>query len=238
MDISDFLVARDVLDWPKGDNDSDIVFGNTHFNLTTLEYWNFTLYSNETMSNGTKCWLTFEPYIPALLYNNGTFVNATKCWSAVDHVRVRGYTGIGFAVAFGIALVLTLTALAKHGRRYLPVEKRFYPIGRRWQWYWGLFVCACALAGLFLNVDVDRYRVQELPIIVTSFFWFLMCMGTTALVWEAVRHWGSWQERQFIDPEPFIYAQDDGRAKTELLLPLWFYFLVWMVSLALFFLDS
>jgi hypothetical protein len=230
MDFS-FLDKRfeDVVaPWPKGDNSSDTVFGNVHFNLTALEHYNFTFYSNGTLSNGTKCWLAFEPYVPPLMHNNASFVNATGCETAIHDLGARGYTGIGCAVGFGLALVFTLTALAKHGRMYLPTEKRFYPIGRRWQWYWASFVCACALISLFLNVDVDRYHIQGLPIIVTSFFWFLMCMGTTAVVWEAVRHWGSWQERQYIDPNPFALDQDDRRAKVEFYLPLWFYFLVWM----------
>ncbi|KAL7791809.1 hypothetical protein V8C43DRAFT_63583 [Trichoderma afarasin] len=220
--------ARDLLAFPGGDNSTDTVFGGIHFNLTTLEHWNYTYYSNGTLSNNSRCYLTYEPYQPQLLISNGTFINATKCYSAVDPIGVRGYTGIGFAAVYAIGLMLTLTALAKHGRLYLPKEKRFYPIGRRWQWYWACFVCACALISLFTNIDIDRYHVVELPIIVTSFFWFLICQGTIALVWESVRHWGSWQERQFIDPNPFVYRTDDRRAKVEFYLPLWFYFWTWM----------
>ncbi|TFB02836.1 hypothetical protein CCMA1212_004955 [Trichoderma ghanense] len=224
----DVFDARDLLAFPGGDNSTDTVFGGVHFNLTTLEHWNYTYYSNGTLSNNSRCYLTYEPYEPKLLISNGTFVNATKCYSAVDPIAVRGYTGIGFAVAYAIGLMLTLSCLAKHGRLYLPKEKRFYPIGRRWQWYWGCFVSACALISLFTNIDIDRYHVPELPIIVTSFFWFLICQGTVALVWESVRHWGSWQERQFVDPNPFVYREDDRRAKVEFYLPLWFYFWTWM----------
>ncbi|KAH6608858.1 hypothetical protein Trco_002204 [Trichoderma cornu-damae] len=220
--------ARDLLSFPGGDNSTDTVFGGIHFNLTTLEYWNYTYYSNGTLSNNSNCYLTYEPYEPVLLLTNGSFINATKCYSAVDPIGVRGYVGIGFAAVYGIALMLTLTVLAKHGRLYLPKEKRFYPIGRRWQWYWACFVCACALISLFTNIDIDRYHVQELPIVVTSFFWFLICQGTVALVWESVRHWGSWQERQFIDPNPFVYRTDDRRSKVEFYLPLWFYFWTWL----------
>lgn len=225
---SSLLFPRAELPWPEGANDTDTVFGNRHFNITLLEHWNYTLYSNETVSNGTKCYLTFGRWIPVTLHTNGSWVNATQCWYAVDDVGPRGYTGIGMAAAFGLALVLILTVLTKHGRLYLPTEKRFYAIGRRWQWYWSSFVCACALISLFLNIDVDRFRVQELPIIITSFFWFLMCMGSTASVWEAVRHWGSWQERQFVDPNPFILPQDDRRAKIEFYLPLIFYLFAWL----------
>ncbi|PHH64279.1 hypothetical protein CDD81_4763 [Ophiocordyceps australis] len=228
MKTFDVFDARDLIALPGGDNDTDTVFEGVHFNVTTLNHWNYTHYSNGTLSNGSNCWLTFAPYQPKLLLNNGTFVNATRCWSAIDPIGLRGYIGIGFAAAYGIALVLTLTALTKHGRLYLPKETRFYPIGRRWQWYWACFTCACALISLFTNIDVDRYYVQELPIIIHVFFWYLVCMGTLALVWESVRHWNSWLERQFIDPNPFIYRDDDRRASIEFWLPLWFYFWVWM----------
>lgn len=226
----DLLRVRQLMDFPKGANASDTEFADgQHFNLTTLKHWNYTYYNNHTVSNGSRCYLTYMPYIgPAVLEENGTWVNATKCWTAVKHIGVRGNTGIGMAVAFGVALVLILTALAKHGRLYLPVDRRFYPIGRRWQWYWGCFICGAALISLLVNVDVDRYYLQELPIIVTVFFWFLICNGTVALVWEAVRHWGSWQERQYVDPNPFVYRQDDRRSQVEFWLPLIFYFWNWL----------
>ncbi|KAF4121623.1 Protein of unknown function (DUF2434) [Geosmithia morbida] len=220
--------ARDVISFPAGDNDTDTIFGSTHFNLTTLVHFNYTVYSNGTLSNNSKCYLTYEPYVPALLFPNGTFVNGTGCYNGINPIGDRGRTGIGMAAAFGVCLVLLLTCLAKHGPQHLPREKRFAPLGRRWQWYWGLFVCSCALVSLFLNIDVDRYKVQQLPIIVTTFFYYLMCMGSMALVWEAVRHWGSWMERQYIDPNPFVLRDDDRRSKIEFWLPLWCYLLIWM----------
>ncbi|KAJ2978925.1 hypothetical protein NQ176_g3548 [Zarea fungicola] len=228
-ELSHFLVARDALPWPDaGNGKNETVLGGFFFPLSTLDHFNYTLYSNQTISNGSNCYLTLQPYQPVELFPNGTFVNATSCYHAVDPIAARGYTGIAFAVAYGIALVLTVTVLTKHGKTYLPQSKRFFPIGRRWQWYWACFVCACALISLFVNVDVDRYHVQELPIVIMCFFWFLICQGTTALVWEAVRHWGSWQERQFIDPNPFVLSQDDRRSKTEFWLPMWFYFWTWL----------
>ncbi|KAM3463616.1 hypothetical protein MY5147_009638 [Beauveria neobassiana] len=223
------LVARDQLAWPDaGNGNNETILGGVRFPLSTLDHFNYTYYSNGTMSNGSNCYLTFRPYQPVELFPNGTFLNSTSCYHAVDNISTRGYVGIGFAVAYGIALVLTVTVLTKHGKQYLPKTKRFFPIGRRWQWYWACFVCACALISLFINVDVDRYRVQELPIVVMVFFWFLLCQGTTALVWESVRHWGSWQERQFVDPNPFVLREDDRRSKIEFWLPIWFYFWTWL----------
>lgn len=221
--------AREILPWTPGANGSDTLIGGLHFNKTALDFWNYTLYSNGTLSNGSWCLLTFEPYAPALVYPNGSFVNMTTCYHPVNSIGARAGVGIGFAVAFGLTIVSILVNLNKHGSIYLPVEKRFFPIGRRWQWYWGLFVCGAALISLLTNVDVDRYYLPELPLVLNVFFWYIMQMGTMALVWEAVRHWGSWMERQFIDPNPFVLPQDDRRGQFEFWLPLVFYFFLWMV---------
>jgi hypothetical protein len=80
------------------------------------------------------------------------------------------------------------------------------------------------------GVDVDRYYLSEWPIILTNIFWYMMVPGTLAAVWESVRHWGSWQERQMIDPDPFSLPQDDKRGKTEFWMPLVFYSLGFMVG--------
>ncbi|KAK3401381.1 hypothetical protein B0T20DRAFT_113954 [Sordaria brevicollis] len=222
------LDPRNIIDWPGGDNSSDTVISGLHFNITTLEHWNYTLFSNGTLSNGTKCYLTFEPFAPALIFPNGTFINATKCWHPVHPIGARAGTGLGFAVAFGLSLVLTLVALNKHGKLHLPSEKRFHPIGRRWQWYWAIFTCATALISLFTNIDVDRYYLPEIPIVLTSFFWYLMQIGAVACTWEAVRHWGSWMERQFIDPDPFRLREEGRRYWVEFFLPLVAYLFMWL----------
>ena len=94
-----------------------------------------------------------------------------------------------------------------------------------------LAVGSFAVISSITDVDVDRYYLPELPIVLTNFFWFLMLPATMAVVWESVRHWGSWQERQMVDPNPFLLRQDDKRSKVEFYLPLVFYFFFWMVSL-------
>ncbi|RWA10440.1 hypothetical protein EKO27_g4670 [Xylaria grammica] len=215
--------------WPTGENGNDTLIQGVHFNLTTLKHWNYTLYeTNWTLSNNSRCYLVDQPYTPPLLLTNGTFVNSTWCYLATQPTGDRAHAGIGFAVAFGLCLVFIFVNLARHGKLYLPAEKRFYAIGRRWQWYWAIFVCAAALIGLFTGIDVDRYRVVELPLVLNVFFWFLMNMGSLALVWESVRHWGSWMERQFIDPNPFVLQQTDKRGTFEFWLPLFFYLWWWL----------
>ncbi|KAI1122754.1 hypothetical protein F5Y10DRAFT_253307 [Nemania abortiva] len=223
------ILARDLPSWPLGDNATDTIIGGVHFNVTTLNHWNYTLYTgNWTLSNWSRCYLVDQPYTPPLLLNNGTFVNSTWCYLATQPSGPRANIGVGFAVAFALCLVFVLVNLTRHGKLYLPAEKRFYPIGRRWQWYWAIFICAAALIGLFTGIDVDRYRVVELPLVLNVFFWFLMNMGSLALVWESVRHWGSWMERQFIDPNPFVLQQTDRRGMFEFWLPLFFYLWWWL----------
>jgi hypothetical protein len=218
---------RDLLAFPAGDNSSDTLIGGIHWNLTTLEHWNYTYYSNGTFSNGSLCFLLFEPYTPRLLMN-GTFLNGTSCYSPIDPMEARSIIGLVFACFFAMSIMFTLINLRKHGRLFLPAEKRFKAIGRRWQWYWMLVVAALAVISAITDVDVDRYYLPELPLVLTNFFWILMLPTTMAIVWESVRHWGSWQERQMVDPNPFLLRQDDKRSKVEFFLPLVFYFFFWM----------
>lgn len=219
---------RDVAPFPAGDNATDTFIGGVHFNLTTLQFWNYTLYTNGTLSNESSCFLSFQPYTPPLLLPNGTFVNSSSCYSPINPIDARGGIGIGLAVVYGLCLILVLINLTKHGKLHLPAEKRFYPIGRRWQWYWAIFVCATAMIALFTGLEVDRYYLASIPIVLNAFFWYLMQMGVAAMVWEAVRHWGSWMERQFIDPNPFVLPEKDRRGMLEFWLPLFFYLWLWV----------
>lgn len=65
--------------------------------------------------------------------------------------------------------------------------------------------------------------------VVSVLFWYLVCQGMVALCWEAVHHWGSWLQRQYIDRDPFLYRDDDTRSRIEFYLPLGFYFWLWLV---------
>ncbi|KAI0160131.1 hypothetical protein GGR57DRAFT_456474 [Xylariaceae sp. FL1272] len=216
-------------EWPRGANESFTAFFGVQLNLTTLNHWNYSFYEgNWTVSNISRCHLIDPPYTPVQLLDNGTFVNSTGCYNAIQPSGPRSNTGIGFAVGYGVSLIFVLVNLTRHGKLYLPATKRFYPIGRRWQWYWAIILCVFAFIGLITGVDIDRYRVVELPLILEVFFWFLMNMAALAMVWESVRHWGSWMERQFIDPNPFVLHQTDKRGMFEFWLPLFFYLWWWL----------
>lgn len=160
--------------------------------------------------------------------SNGSWVNATTCYVPVFGIKERGKLGIAFSALFAVSIMFTLINLKKHGQQFLREDKRFRLIGRRWQWYWMLFVAACGLISTITSVDVDRDYLQDIAIVLQGFFFMLMLPGTMAMVWEAVRHWGSWQERQIVDRDPFLLRQDDRRSKIEFFLPLVFYFFAWL----------
>lgn len=184
-----FLLIRDLLAFPhNGDNSSDTVINDVHFNVTSLQYWNYTYYTNNTISNGSNCYLIFDQYRP-VYYSNGTWVNATSCYVPIFGVGRRGKAGIAFGVAFAVSLLFTLVNLNKHGKMWLREDRRFRIIGRRWQWYWLLFTAACGIISCITSLDVDRDYLQQIAIVLQSFFYFLMVPGTLAAVWEAVRHW-------------------------------------------------
>ena len=229
------LEVRDILSFPSGANASDTFIDGAHFNLTTLDYWNYTWYEgNGTVSNGSNCYILLNNIVPPLLLPNGTFINGTWCWNPYYPIRKRGSLGIAFASAFALSIMFTLVNLNKHGRLHLPNTKRFHAIGRRWQWYWMLFVAGCGIISGVSAVDVDRDYLQNIPIILENFFFYLMVPGILATVWEGVRHWGSWQERQIYDRDPFSLPQNDRRAKKEFYMPLVFYLFAWLVRRSLF----
>ncbi|KAK2783331.1 hypothetical protein FQN51_004437 [Onygenales sp. PD_10] len=220
--------VRELLPFPDNPNNAtDTVVNNIHFNRTALTHFNYTLYSNGTLSNGSNCWLSFDIYKPHML-SNGTFLNATSCYSPILDVNKRGSTGIAFAVLFAATIMFTLINLRKHGRMFLPSEKRWAPIGRRWQWYWMIFVAACGTISCFMSIDVDRDYLQSLALSLQSFFYYLLLPGLLAAVWEGVRHWGSWQERQTCDRDTFAFSEASTREKQEFYLPLIFYLFAWL----------
>jgi hypothetical protein len=180
---------RDLLTFPTSPgNVTETIINGVHFNKTALEYWNYTLYSNNTISNNSKCYLIFDQYQPTFL-SNGSWVNATTCYVPINRIKTRGILGVTFGALFGISVMFTLLNLKKHGEHFLREDKRFRLVGRRWQWYWMLFVAGCGMISTITSVDVDRDYLQDLAIVLQSFFFVLMVPGTMAMVWEGVRHW-------------------------------------------------
>lgn len=200
------LLPRAVAQFPQGSNASSTIINGVNYNLTALRYWNYTLYTNNTISNNSKCYLAFDKYRPVFL-DNGTWVNGTTCYVPINGIQLRGKLGIAFATLFTVCLFFTLICLKKHGTQYVREDKRFRLVGRRWQWYWMIFVCACGLIGTISSVDVDRNYLQSIAIILQSFFFYLMYPGTVAVVWEATRHWYVFQIRS--NPQHANKSQGD-----------------------------
>lgn len=182
------MTLRDVVPYPSGTNASFTVINGAPFNKSALSEFGYHLYENHTISNATQCYLIFDAFRPALVHN-GTWLNATSCYVPYHPIATRGSLSILFGALFGMVIVLTMITLRKHGKLYLRETKRFRVVGRRWQWYWMLFVAACGMISALTGVDIDRYYLQDLPLILQSFFFTLMVPGTLAMVWEATRHW-------------------------------------------------
>jgi hypothetical protein len=179
---------RELLDFPKGDNKSDTFINEVHYNLTTLNEFNYTLYSNNTISNGSNCYLIFDQFKP-IMASNGTWSNSSSCYIPYYGIGNRGAAGAGLGALFGLSIILSMINLRKHGRQFLREDKRFRLVGRRWQWYWMLFAAACGMISTLTGIDVDRYYLQSTPIILQSLFYSLMLPAILAAVWEASRHW-------------------------------------------------
>jgi hypothetical protein len=187
---------------PDASNASMTTINGVQFSIPALDTHHYSLYTNNTISNGSECYLAFDAFKPHML-DNGTWLHATTCYSPFFGVSSRGVTSIVFGVLFGLSIMFTLMNLKKHGAQYLREDKRFRLVGRRWQWYWMLFVSASAMISLFTGVDVDRYYLQQMPIMLQCFFFTLMVPAGLACVWEGTRHWGSWEERQIVDADPY-----------------------------------
>lgn len=179
---------RELLQFPTGDNSTDVLINGVHFNRTALDLFNYTYYSNNTISNASECYLIFDQYQPFMQFN-GSWINGTSCYGPYYGIRQRGALSVAFATLFGLSIMFTLVNLRKHGRMFIREDKRFRIVGRRWQWYWMCFVAACGMISTISGIDVDRDYLQDLAIILQSFFFTLMLPGTLAVVWEAVRHW-------------------------------------------------
>ncbi|KAE8148193.1 hypothetical protein BDV25DRAFT_142037 [Aspergillus avenaceus] len=217
------LWIRGVSPYQQGDNGTDVVINEVHFNRTALDSYNYRLYTNGTLSNGTNCFLAFQGFRPHLFAENGTVVSGTSCYAPINGIGQHASLGLAFAIMFAISIFFSLLNLRKHGRRYLAHDRRWNALGRRLRWFWLLFVAACGTISCFMSIDVDRNYLQSSPLTLQSVFYTLLMPGIMAAVWEAVRHWGVWQERQIYDRDAYAFSKASTRKRQEFLLPILFY---------------
>ena len=135
---------------PSPLNESDVLINNVHFNSTALGLYNYSLYSNGTLSNSSECFLAFGPYHPTMVFpppanvthqhhhhHNGsdtnittaagyyydwpgTMANATSCFSPVKPMGQHASIDMVFALLFAVSILWSLSNLHKHGCRYHP----------------------------------------------------------------------------------------------------------------------
>lgn len=195
-----------------------------YYNQSVLGIYNYTVYSNGTVSNGSQCFLTFGIYQPTL-FENGSFFNTTSCDTPYYPVHSRGIVGVVFAIIMLMLLPASLFNLRKHGARYIEEKKRFKNVSRRWPWYWILILqVLCGISGFF-SIDLDRDYLQGTSLTIYGAIFTAILPIALSACWELTRHWGSFEERKLDDADPFRFRQNDIRTKIHLLMPLGYYLL-------------
>lgn len=193
--------------------------------LTQIAIW-----GNGTLSNSTSnCYLVFGIF-DVSFFPNGTTYNGTSCNSSIKKIGVRGGLGVMFGILFGLCIVLGITALGKQGKSYLPLEKYFLLVSRRWPWYWCMVAATCGCIASFVGVDVDRDYLQGTGLILHNIFYYVTLPAMLGSVWEMVRHWGSLCERILLDEDPWRFVNTDLRSTIEFYLPLVFYLFAFLVG--------
>lgn len=215
------------------ENFSDDLVRETHWNLSMLNQMNYTLYSNHTLSNESRCFLIFESKIPELL-PNGTFIDGISCYSPLRPIRARAKIGLIFACFFAFSIIYTIVNLRKLAKRSPSSHQKSDVHGARFQWYWALIAASCAVTSSIADIDVDRYYLPELPLILSSIFWHLTVLASICIIWETIRHWGSVLKKRTEDANYSSFGTCPRQYHTEVLLPVLFYFLICMNFLMIF----
>ncbi|KAB8228340.1 DUF2434 domain-containing protein [Aspergillus alliaceus] len=217
------LYIRELAPYQPGDNGTDVVINEVHFNRTALDTYNYRLYTNGTLSNGTKCYLAFQQFKPHMFAESGTFINGTSCYAPINNIGTHASLGLAYALMFVLTIFFSLINLRKHGRSYLPNNRPWTIISRRLKWCWLIFVATSGAISCFMTIDVDRNYIQSAPLILQSVFYTLLTPTLMAAVWESVRHWATWQARLIHDRDPYAFSKTSTRRAQETLLPILFY---------------
>lgn len=191
------ITPRNVVPYPNTDTVTlnDVIL----YNISTFQQLNYTLYTNFTLSNDKtgECWLAgLHGITPPLLLNttgNKTrVVDGTSCYTPIRGLQQHGTLGIVLAILFALSFLCTVHSLRRHvTRQHISVESggRTTSSTSHRQWYWLLLVTACGTISGFMAIDVDRYYLPGLPLVLQSVFYYLMLPMLLAAVWESVHHW-------------------------------------------------
>lgn len=117
---------------------------------------------------------------------------------------------ITLGILSALSVVPTLFNLRKHEGRSAREGKR----RERVVWYWILFLEGVMAVSAFAGTDVDRYFLQEMPIVLQCFFYTLMVPVGLVMVWEGARNWERAHGRRVVDGDGDgnVYA---GRKKRK-----------------------
>lgn len=99
---------------PDPSDASRTAINGEQFSISALNTHHYALYTNNTISNGSDCYLAFDGFRPSML-DNGTWLHATSCYVPVPYrgISARGVTSIVFGVLFGLSVIFTLMNLKK-----------------------------------------------------------------------------------------------------------------------------
>lgn len=192
------------------------------YNQSTLDFFNYTIFSNGTVSNGSNCYLSFGQFHP-ILYSNGSWDNQTSCDYPVYSIKARGGVGMAWAVLLVVLIPLTLFNLRKHGRLYLEESRQFRRISRKGQWYWLFVLQALGAISGFFSIDIDRDYIQGSSLTSYGAIYSATLPVSLAVVWELTRHWSSFEERKIHDEDPFRFPPSKDRTRAHILMPIVFY---------------
>lgn len=160
------------------------------YNLTTLSRPPFRLThypSNRTLSNDSECYLLYPPYLP-ILFPNGTLTSTTSCFSPVNGIEIHGILGLAFGLAFVGILFFSVLGLNRLSSNQQMTTWHGDRLSSRAVHYWQILTSLVALLSAFISIDVDRYPVLGLPMILQSAFFTCIPAALLPTVFEAVKH--------------------------------------------------
>lgn len=97
---------------PDASETSTTTINGVQFSISALNAHHYALYTNNTISNGSECYLAFDAFKPSML-DNGTWLHATSCYIPYYDLSARGITSIVFGALFGLGVLAALMNLKK-----------------------------------------------------------------------------------------------------------------------------
>lgn len=156
-----------------------------------FQLYNYSVYSNGTISNFTNCYLINDEHTP-IIESDGMIYNGQSCDSPVKSLASHGAVGIVTACFCFFLIPLLLVNIAKYWKGKPPLLKR------RMEFIWiTLLILALAVGG-FAYIDVDRNLVQGAAMKIFSFTFQTALPISIAILWHVISTYGFGLYRQRI----------------------------------------